>query len=104
MVRVDDGKRGVVELVDGEHRIVYLDRGERLVAPKREKWVAEDTRRAPLRHEEIREVAMEADRALSAIEKNQPRGFWQPLRLDAPVYDQGLVQVITAYLENRERD
>lgn len=99
MVRVDDGMRGVVELVEGENRIVYVDRGERLVAPKREKWVAEETRRPPLRHEEILEVAMQADRALRAIDKHEPLRWWEPAR--GQIYDQGLVQVITDYLENR---
>lgn len=101
MVRVNDGMRGTVELIDGENRIVYIDRGERLVAPKREKWVAEETRRLPMRIEEIREIAMEADRALRALERHEPSRWWEPVRLDAPVYDQGLVQVITDYLENR---
>lgn len=101
MVRVDDGMRGVVELVEGEHRIVYVDRGERLIAPKREKWAAEETRRPPMRPEEIREVAISADRVLRALDRHEPSRWWEPVRLDAPVYDQGLVQVITDYLENR---
>ena len=45
MVRQDDGMRGVVELVtisvDGKYaepRVVYVDRGEKRIAPKKERW------------------------------------------------------------------
>jgi len=102
MVRTDDGKAGKVELFGGETRITYFDRGERIVAGKMEKWVAVDTRVHPLRDSEIIEVAFEADRALRAIERHEPSRWWQPVKLDATPYDQGLVDVIVGYLRSRQ--
>lgn len=102
MVRLDDGKAGVVEMVNGEARITYWDRGERIVAPKMEKWERMDTRIHPLRDEEIREVAFEADRALRAIERHEPSRWWQPVRLDQEPYDAGLVEVVIGYLRSRQ--
>jgi hypothetical protein len=102
MIRVDDGRTGVVELVSGESRITYWDRGERIVAPKGEKWDEANAAAPPLRQEEILEVAMEADRALRAIERHEPSRWWQPVRLDAAPHDQGLVTAIVAYLRARQ--
>lgn len=101
VIRVDDGKTGAVELVAGESRITYWDRGERIVAPKGEKWDRVEDKTHPLRREEILEVAMEADRALRAIELHEPSRWWQPVSLDAVPYDRGLVEVIVAYLRAR---
>jgi hypothetical protein len=101
MVRLDDGKAGIVEMVNGEARITYFDRGERIIAAKLEKWDPVGSA-SPLREEEIREVAFEADRALRAIEKHEPSRWWQPVRLDQPAYDPGLVEVIVGYLRARQ--
>lgn len=102
MLRIDDGRVGAVEMVNGEARVTYWDRGERIVAPKGEKWDRVELQVLPLRDEEIREVAMEADRALRAIEKHEPTRWWQPVDIDAPPYDAGLVQVIVDYLHARQ--
>lgn len=101
VIRVDDGRSGTVELVNGEPRVVYFDRGERRVAPKLERWDPLEGD-FPLRDEEMLEVALEADRALRAIEKHEPTRWWQPVRLDQAPYDAGLVEVIVGYLRARQ--
>jgi hypothetical protein len=101
VLRVDDGMKGAVEIVAGEARVTYWDRGERIVAPKTEKWDRVEDKTHPLRREEILEVAMEADRALRAIERHEPSRWWQPVNLEATPYDAGLVGVVVAYLRAR---
>jgi len=102
MLRLDDGKPGLVEDVGGEPRIVYHDRADRLIAGKQEKWVPyAPVPTSRLRPEEMREVALEADRALRAIERHEPRRWWQPVDEKATPHDQGLVEVIVAYLAER---
>lgn len=101
MVRIEDGKIGRVELMSEEPRILYFDRGTAVVASKLEKWALADVSRGKLRDEEIRLVAVAADRELRCIERNEPRKFWEPLKLLDPTHDQGLINVITAYLEER---
>lgn len=100
MIRLDDGTRGTVALVEGERRVVYYDRGEERVAPKKEVWQEERSgERLPLRSEEILEIAHEADRALRAIELHEPKRWWEP---KGPTYDQGLVEAVVAYLRSRQ--
>jgi hypothetical protein len=103
VARVDDGRAGKVELVGGETRITYFDRGERIVAGKQEVWALTDGRIPPLRDEEIVEVAFEADRALRAIEKHEPSRWWQPVNTKARPYDPGLVETIVSYLRARQQ-
>lgn len=102
MVRVDDGMRGVVAQNGPELRIVYSDRGEERIAPKSERWVAEEPAPGPLRLEEKRAIAHYADRALRAYERHEPHRYWQPVRLDEPPYDPGLVEIVVEYLTARE--
>lgn len=101
MIRIEDGKIGRVELMSEEPRIVWHDRGTLIVASKLEKWQPADIPRGKLRDEEIRAVAVAADRELRCIERNEPRKFWEPLRITEATYDQGLINVITEYLEGR---
>jgi hypothetical protein len=101
MMRVEDGVLGRVELMSEEPRIVFYDRGTMVVASKLEKWALADVSRGKLRDEEIRAVAVAADREVRCIERNEPRKFWEPLRIVDPIYDQGLINVITEYLEAR---
>lgn len=108
MVRTDDGMRGVVELTAmpgfeqyEELRIVYFDRGEKRIAGKREVWEAEKEPSRKLRVAEIVQVAWYADRALQAIDRNQPFHFWQAPNGDHVPHDPGLVDVITDYLNKR---
>ena len=101
MVRLEDGTRGVVALVDGERRITWQDRGETRIAGKMEQWEADAVGSRKLRPEEIRYVARWADGALEAIEKHEPFRYWETVRVEHPSYDQGLVDVIVAYLSKR---
>lgn len=107
MVRTDDGMRGVVELTAmpgfeqyEELRIVYFDRGEKRIAGKREVWEPEKAPSRKLRDEEILRVAHAADRALEAIDKNQPSKWWD----DAPrerMHDVELFNLVLNYLAKR---
>jgi hypothetical protein len=103
MVRVDDGMKGQVELVAmpgfeqyEELRIVYMDRGEKRIAGKRESWQPVTEPPKKLRPEEIQMVAMAADRQLRALDENAPLMWWAP-QLER-VHDGGLVKVIAEYL------
>lgn len=84
-----------------ELRIVHFDRGERLVAAKREKWVPYDPPKSVLRPEEKREIALGADRILRSIETHTPFRYWQRPDPADPAYDEGLVSVIVEYLGAR---
>lgn len=101
MVRIEDGQIGRVELMSEEPRIVYYDRGALIVASKLEKWQDAAIPRGKLRDEEIELVARAADRELRCIELNEPRKFWEPLKILEPTHDRGLVNVIREYLEQR---
>ena len=101
MIRIDDGKEGVVSMEEGEHRIVYEDRGNSRIAPKKEHWVTEQQPDLRLRAEEMLEVAMTAEKALKALEKHEPFKHWEPLQPHLPAYDMGLRQVILRYLRDR---
>ncbi len=101
MVRIEDGRKGVVALIDGERRIVWVDRGEQLLAKKDEQWAPLDEGRAPLRAEEKIEVALHADRALRAIDLHEPLKFWERPSLADEPYEPGLVMAIIAYLSTR---
>jgi hypothetical protein len=102
MVRVDDGMRGQVELVTipgyelQELRVVYMDRGEKRLAGKREAWQPVTAPPKKLRPEEIQLVAMAADRQLRSLDMNEPLMWWAP-QLER-VHDGGLVKVIAEYL------
>ncbi len=106
MIRTDDGMRGEVELVqvpgfdsEFEKRVVYMDRGEKRVAGKREVWEPEKAPPRKLRDEEILRVAHAADRELEAIDKNQPRKYWD----DAPrsMHDVELFNLVLNHLAKR---
>jgi hypothetical protein len=109
MIRTDDGMRGTVELVqvpgfesEFEKRVVYLDRGEKRVAGKREVWEPEKDPPKKLRFEEVMRVAFAADRALRSIDKNEPDTWWR--RDSTPVqaaHDGDLVGLIVEYLQKR---
>jgi hypothetical protein len=108
MLRLDDGMVGTVEMVAltdnslPEKRVVYLDRGERRIGSKTEKWILAEPPPAPLRAEEKFIIALHADRALRAYEKNEPLKFWEKPRLSDEPYDNELVLAILAYLSSRE--
>lgn len=108
MLRLDDGMRGTVEMVTipgvelPEKRIIYEDRGEQRIASKTEKWISADPPPQPLRAEEKFLVAMYADRALRAIEKNEPHRVWERPKLSDEPHDNELVLAILAYLSQRE--
>lgn len=108
MVRLDDGMRGTVEIVTipgvdlPDKRIVFEDRGEKRIASKTEKWVSAEPPPMPLRAEEKFLVAMWADGALRAIEKNEPHKTWEKPRLSDEPYDSELVLAILSYLSQRE--
>jgi hypothetical protein len=91
MVRVIDGKRGVVhEYQAGDFRIHYQDRGERLVAPKAEDWVPEQINQGCLRDEEMHRIAMAADAMQHVLRAHTPDKFWEaPARepRDRALYD-----------------
>lgn len=106
MVRTDDGMRGVVELVEmpgfeqyEELRIVYVDRGEKRIAGKREVWEVEKAPSRKLRNEEVLLVAQAADRMLRAIDRNELHRWWE----SAPnfVHDQELFDLVAYYLQKR---
>ena len=108
MLRLDDGMRGTVEMVTipgvdlPEKRIIYEDRGEQRIASKVEKWISAEPPPQPLRAEEKFLVAMYADRALGAIEKNEPHRVWEKPKLSDEPHDNELVMAILAYLSQRE--
>ena len=101
MVRVEDGQMGVMQEHQGELRIFYEDRGERLVASKAEKWDVFEPGGGPLRDEEKRLVALTADKVLRAIVRNEPSKLWEPVDPDAAAFDEGLVRVVVEYLGTR---
>ena len=101
MVRLEDGMAGTVEDHDGSLRIVYHDRGERYVAGKQQTWVSAGPVTNKLRVEEMREVALQADRALRAIDLHEPRRYWEPVTTIDEPHDPLLVAVIMTYLGNR---
>lgn len=106
MVRQDDGMRGVVEMVDvtanyQEPRVVYIDRGEKRIAPKKEKWEVEAPPPRKLRDEEILRVAYSADRMLEAIEKNLPVKWWDTADIPDHIYDLALLNLIIEHLSKR---
>lgn len=101
MVRQDDGKAGIVEQVGEEPRIVYFDRGEKLIASKREKWVEMAVRKGPLREEEKLLVALTADKVLRGVTMNEPSKLWEPVNPDAEPFDAKLVRVIVEHLGTR---
>lgn len=100
MLRVDDGTKGTVVMAEGDIlRIAYLDRGEERFAGKGEKW--EPVRPPPrkLLREEMEAIALRADAALWAAEKNLPNKWWMT---PSVAHDQGLIDAIVAYLEKRQ--
>lgn len=101
MIREDDGQRGEVALIEGERRIVYEDRGEQRVAPKKERWFASQDPTQKLRATEIIEVALFADRALRSIDNHVPHRYWEKPALADGIHDQGLFDLITGYLQKR---
>lgn len=101
MLRLSDGQRGTVALVAGERRIVYDDRGAQVVAPKKEVWAVEAEPCQKMRASEIIEVALAADSILRAIDTHSPHRYWEKPALSDGVHDQGLFDVITAYLQKR---
>lgn len=110
MLRLDDGMVGTVELVIlpgnevPEKRVVYVDRGERRIGSKSERWVSAEQQPMPLRAEEKFLIALHADKALRAYEKNEPLKFWELPKLSDEPYDNDLVVAILAYLSQRELD
>lgn len=108
MMRLEDGAVGSVELVvlpgneTPEKRIVYIDRGEKRIAPRNEKWVSTEPQPLPLRAEEKFLIAMWADKALRAYEKNEPLKTWEQPKLSDEPYDNELVMAVLAYLSRRE--
>ncbi len=108
MLRLDDGMVGTVELVllpgneVPEKRVVYMDRGERRIGTRNERWVSAEQQPMPLRAEEKFLIALHADKALRAYEKNEPLKFWQLPKLSDEPYDNELVVAILTYLSNRE--
>ena len=102
MRRLEDGKTGTVALIQGERRITYEDRGTQMLAGKLEKWMPDDPGVLPLREEEMLDVALEADRALRAIQLHEPSHWWQPVDRKSMPFDAGLVEVIMTYLRQRQ--
>lgn len=103
MVRLEDGKLGLVEPHNGEPRILFEDRGEKLVAGKQEKWdVFEPGSARVLRDEEKLQVALTADRVLRAIVRSEPNKLWEPIDLSATPFDEGLFRVVFDYLGERK--
>jgi len=100
MTRLEDGVEGVVEVQGGELRVIYSDRGELRVAGKQEKWIPADIGSMKLRPEEMLEVAIEADRTLRAIDRHEPRRYWEPIKA-GDFHDPGLIETIVAYLRKR---
>ncbi len=108
MIRLDDGMRGTVEMVtmpgsnEQDKRVVYHDRGEKRVAAKAERWVDAEPPPVPLRAEEKLLIALWADKALRAYEKNEPFKSWDPPKLGEEPYDTNLVLAVLSYLTTRE--
>jgi len=108
MLRLDDGTVGTVELVIlpgteiPEKRVVYMDRGERRIGSRNERWVSAEPLPMPLRAEEKFLIALHADKALRAYEKNEPLKFWELPKLSDEPYDNELVVAILTYLSRRE--
>lgn len=108
MLRLDDGTVGVVEMVtmpgmpEPEKRVVYHDRGERRVSTRAEKWINAEPPPMPLRAEEKFLIALHADKALRAYEKNEPLKYWEQPKLSDEPYDNELIMAILAYLSRRE--
>lgn len=101
MVRVEDGQMGVMQEHQGELRIFYEDRGEQLIAPKREKWEVFDPAPGRMREEEKLRVALVADRYLRSLVRHEPHRYWEPIDEGAEPFDAGLVKVIVEYLSTR---
>ena len=108
MVRVDDGMRGTVQLVAvpgyelQELRVVYVDRGEKRTAGKREAWEPVTAPPKKLRADEILTVATFTDQLLRSIDKNEPTKWWEwGYRREEPYHDLGLATLIIEYLEKR---
>lgn len=108
MVRADDGMRGVVELVAmpgfeqyEELRIVYIDRGEKRLAGKREVWNVDAPPPRTLREEEIQLVAAAADMALRSVDRNEPLAWWKFGSVPNAFHDPELVALITEHLRKR---
>ena len=108
VMRLDDGMVGTVEevILPGaeapEKRIVYHDRGERRMAAKSEHWVSAEPAPVPLRAEEKFLIALYADKALRAYERNEPLKFWEAPKLSDEPYDSDLVLAVLSYLSRRE--
>lgn len=108
VIRLDDGMMGVVEEVTlpgsevSDRRVFYTDRGERRMAAKSEKWVSAEPSPLPLRAEEKFLIALWADKALRAYERNEPLKFWEKPKLSDEPYDNELVVAILSYLSERE--
>jgi len=108
MVRVDDGMRGTVQLVAvpgydlQELRVVYFDRGEQRIAPKREPWEPVAPLPKKLRADEILTIASFTDQLLRSIDKNEPTKWWEwGYKREEPYHDLGLATLIIEYLEKR---
>lgn len=101
MLRVEDGRRGTVEEVEGNLRIVHYDRGERLIASRREKWVPYNDIPTNLRHEDMMLVARQADRMLRSLEKHEPHRYWES-PTQGEIHDPGLVETILDYLKGKD--
>lgn len=102
MVRISDGMQGVVAQDGPELRIAYIDRGEERLAGKAEKWTPDELVLGPLRPAERFLIAATCDRALRAYEKNEPHRYWETIPLTYKPYDERLMEVIEAYLTERE--
>jgi hypothetical protein len=101
MIRLEDGQRGRVLQNGPELRIIYVDRGEDRVALKSESWVRDAIEPGPLREVEQVLIALHADRALRAYERNEPLKSWEQVQAGVAPYDEGLFDVIIAYLMKR---
>ena len=101
VVNRQDGRRGVVVEDDGRMFVSYSHAATRMRAKLDGNWTEEALPRWPMREEEIRMVALWADRALRSLEQHRPDEHWRPIEGTEPVYDEGLVRVITDYLENK---
>lgn len=107
MLRLGDGMQGIVEEVEeyGQRRlaIVYLDRGERVIAGKQEQWTLSGPPLPPLREEEKRAVGLIADEMLRSLVKHKPMQWWNLKRLEKGVpFDPRLVQLIVDYLGKKQ--
>lgn len=109
LVRADDGMKGQVELVAmpgfeqyEELRIVYMDRGEKRIAGKREVWQPEQLPPRKLRSEEILTIASFTDQLLRSIDRNEPTKWWEwGFKYEGPYHDLALATLIIDYLEKR---